>query len=353
MEKVVELDYREDTLLKLLIDGPKSKREMMGLLGISSRTFKRALRSLRDAGYEINYNRSAKHYQLGGLTEIEDREQRIIEALSRYDLTERELDDIIGKLTTINPNKYVPAHLDLSDYSVKFGVISDTHIGHKNYRPDILDKAIEYFVQEEVDFVVNAGDTLEGMSGREGHIYELDHLGAAQQLKAFEKEWEKFEDAGLTVYSIEGEKSHSSWYSSKGNAGLDIGEEMELRSPAYKFIGYLEQDINLESGLKIRLRHPGGGTAYAVSYKSQKYIESLPPDERPHILIQGHFHKSLYQLCGGIHAFEAGCLQQQSPYMKKKGSPAHLGFWVIEVGFDKEKQEIDRIRPEFVPFHNS
>ena len=54
--------------------------------------------------------------------------------------------------------------------------------------------------------------------------------------------------------------------------GLDIGEELERANDHYKFVGFNEQDLELDNGLKIRLRHPGGGTAYAISYKMQKYV---------------------------------------------------------------------------------
>jgi predicted phosphodiesterase len=236
--------------------------------------------------------------------------------------------------------------LPVSKNHVKFGVISDLHIGHKDYRGDILRHAAKYFKKEKIDFIVNAGDTLEGMSGRDGHIYELEAVGAGAQLDLFEKEFKLLAD--WKVYSIEADGSHGGWFKSKGNMGLDIGKELKLRAPNYIFLGYDEQDLKLKNGLKLRLRHPGGGTAYALSYKMQKYVDSISGGQKPDILIQGHFHKSEYMFYRNIHCFDAATLENQSPFMKKIGTPAHLGYWIIDAYMNKKG--VERIKQEFVPF---
>lgn len=277
-------------------------------------------------------------------------EQRFLEELRKKKIHPREVSKLVDKLRTVNRNKYYPAAIDFPDNHVKFGVFADAHMGHKCYRPDIFEKMIKDGKRQGVEFYLNAGDTIEGMSGRDGHIYELDHIGATDQMDYFKEEFRKVR--GKPVYSIEADSSHGGWFKSKGNMGLDIGPELSKRAKNYKFIGYDQQDVELDNGLKIRLRHPGGGTAYAISYKLQKYIESISGGKKPHMLFHGHFHKSMHMFYRNVHGFESGTLCEQTPFMQKIGTPAHLGYWMMDVNMNKDKEKgIERVKAEFVPFY--
>ena len=278
-----------------------------------------------------------------------NKEKELLEELKKRKISNSEFDVIIKNLKTINPIKYKPQKIDFPDRHVKFLVFSDAHMGHMCYRPDILRKMIKDGKRQGVEFYLNCGDTIEGMSGREGHIYELSKIGASAQLNYFS---EQFKNFNKDVFSIEAQNSHGGWFKSKGNMGLDIGEELERKSKHYKFIGYDEQDILLDNGAKIRLRHPGGGTAYAISYKLQKYIEAISGGKKPHILFQGHFHKAEYLFYRNVHGFDAGTLCEQTPFMRKINTPAHMGYWIIDVNMHKNKSKgVERITSQFIPFY--
>ena len=280
---------------------------------------------------------------------MKKKEKEFLEELKKRKISNSEFDVIIKNLKTINPIKYKPQKIDFPDRHVKFLVFSDAHMGHMCYRPDILRKMIKDGKRQGVEFYLNCGDTIEGMSGREGHIYELSKIGASAQLNYFS---EQFKNFNKDVFSIEAQNSHGGWFKSKGNMGLDIGEELERKSKHYKFIGYDEQDILLDNGAKIRLRHPGGGTAYAISYKLQKYIEAISGGKKPHILFQGHFHKAEYLFYRNIHGFDAGTLCEQTPFMRKTNTPAHMGYWIVDINMYKQKSKgVERIAMEFVPFY--
>ena len=278
-----------------------------------------------------------------------DLEDLIVKELKKQNLTPEEAKKVLQNLKGINPGKYKPAKLPISDSHVKFGFFTDAHIGHQAYRPDIMEHMGKRFKQDHVDFAINAGDTIEGMSGRDGHIYELTHLGATEQLNYAIQEFKKIE--GIPIYSIEADSSHGGWFKSKGNMGLDIGKELEEKIKDYNFIGYDEQDVVLDNKLIIRLRHPGGGTAYAISYKMQKYIESIGGGNKPGIVGQGHFHKANYLFYRNIHAFDGGTLANQTPFMKKIGTPAHVGYWILDA-FVNKKGQLNRVKQEFVPFYD-
>lgn len=268
--------------------------------------------------------------------------------LEKLKLTPGEVKKVIRGFKNSSKINRSTRRIDIPDKHFRFGVISDLHIGHKEFRQDIFEFAVEKFKKEDVDFIVNSGDTLEGMSGRKGHIYELEDIGWTAQCDRFVKLFEMFH---LPVRSIEAEGSHTGLFKTVGDQGVDAGIEMDVKSDKYDFLGYDEQDIVLDNGIKIRLVHPGGGTSYAISYNAQKYINSLSGGKKPHIIIQGHYHKALYIFYRNIHHFEAGTMQNQTIFMRKKNAPAMLGFWIIDVRANSKTKWCCEIGSKFFPFY--
>ena len=284
------------------------------------------------------------------VNELSGREKELLKELKLKKINPSEVGTILKGLKSFNNfRKYMPVRVDFPDRQIRFGAFADCHMGHQNYRPDVLRKMILDGKRNGIEFWVNSGDTIEGMSGREGHIYELTHIGASAQFEYFTEEFKMFRNK---VYSIEAQNSHGGWFKSKGNMGLNVGEELANKSKHYTFVGYDEQDILLDNGLKLRLRHPGGGTAYALSYKLQKYVESISGGQKPHVLFQGHFHKAIYLFYRNIHCFDSGCLCDQTPFMKKIGTPAHVGYWIIDINMHRAKKNgVERVSSQFVPFY--
>jgi len=271
----------------------------------------------------------------------------IEDILKKSNISEEQLLAAIETIKNPKKEQFKAYNVNLNDKKFYIGVISDTHIGHNKYRPDIMDIAAKEFKKYKVDFVMLPGDILEGMSGRDGHIFELSHIGASNQLNYAVQELSKIEQQ---IYAITASQSHDGWFSSKGNAGFEVGPELERRLKNFKFLGYDEADLNLDNGCKIRMTHPGDGVAYAVSYKLQKYINSISGGQKPNILLQGHYHKSMYMFYRNIHAFEAGTLCEQSIFMRKKMTPAMLGYWIVGVQMDKSGW-VSQINPQFRAFY--
>jgi len=263
-------------------------------------------------------------------------------------LSEQDLRAIIKQAGNTLPAKRKARSIPYDSKRAKFVVVSDLHMGHKRYRPDILEHAIKMGRRHGADFFCIPGDILEGMSGREGHIYELSHIGATNQLAYAE---EQLGQIDVPMFGITATNSHDGWYHSKNNAGLDIGPELERRVKGFTFLGYNEEDLRLDNGLVIRLSHPGDGVAYAISYKMQKYINSLSGGQKPDILLQGHYHKANYMFYRNIHGFDAGTLCEQTIFMKKKQTPAHLGYWIIDASVNKRQGGVDTLTSTFVPFY--
>jgi len=266
--------------------------------------------------------------------------------LEKKGLTKKELNKIIKVKSTPQPKLNQRVKLDTDSKTVYFGVISDTHMGHNKYRPDVLKHAKKKFDAEGIEFILHAGDICEGMSGRDGHIYELQYQGASNQLDYATEQLSQFEQP---MYGITANDSHDGWFHSKANMGLDVGTELERRLPNFNFIGNDEADVITDAGMMIRLVHPGGGTAYAISYKAQKYANSLSGGQKPHLVFEGHYHKALYMFYRNMHMFEAGCLEDQTIFMKKQGTPAMVGYWIIKA--TGTKKGVTEIEPKFIPFY--
>jgi hypothetical protein len=253
----------------------------------------------------------------------------------------------LEKLLKGTPPRDVHRKIDLDSPHVRFTVVSDLHIGHKCYRPDVLRHAIEMSRNFRSQFWLIPGDILEGMSGRDGHVYELNQIGASNQLEYAVRELSQIH---TPTFAITASNSHDGWYNSKGNMGLDVGPELERRVPDFEFMGLDEATLNLK-GVQIRMTHPGDGVAYALSYKGQRYLNSLSGGQKPAIVFQGHYHKAMYMFYRNVHFFDAGTLCDQTNFMKKKGTPAMVGYWLVDVVPDK-KGGVDRITPQFVPFYD-
>jgi predicted phosphodiesterase len=266
--------------------------------------------------------------------------------LKKYSVTPDDVDIYLKGLRN-NPRRGEVAYVTRLKNKDKFGVISDLHIGNKEFDEGLLVYASQLFTKEKVKKVFNVGDTLDGMSGREGQVYELTYIGFDNQIeyaaKIFNKYLSKFE-----IYGIDG--NHDGWYKKKGDIGVIVGRELEKRVSNYHHLGEMEADVDLGEGVIMKLFHPNDGTAYATSYKLQKLMESFEGGKKPNILLEGHYHKALYMFNRNIHGLECGTMCGQTQWMRGKKIPAHKGFWIIGIEFSKGG--IGRFAPEFFPAYD-
>lgn len=265
---------------------------------------------------------------------------KLEKALDKQGVTEEEVLAIL-KSSHKKPNETYRVRGPASH--IKYMCISDAHIGHEKFLEDSFLEAVKIANKEKVDFVVDPGDHLEGMSGRPGHIYELEHIGFTAQMKKCAELYAQFK---MPIYGIDG--NHDQWYAAKNNGGVIVGEHMQNDIPNYTHLGQDEGRLQI-GPLEIMLFHPNDGTAYATSYKGQKMVESFTGGEKPHILHEGHYHKALYFFLRNVHTFESGTLCGQSKFMRGKKIPAHTGFWIVDVWYNKDG--VKRLRPEFYPIY--
>ena len=267
--------------------------------------------------------------------------EHLVEQLVNSKLTERELNIIIESTKSVTKEASPAKPKFVGRF--KALVMSDTHIGHKCFNQDWYYSMIDHAVKEECDWAWHVGDILEGMSGRPGHVYELEAIGFEAQ---FQMAVDLFNQCPFPIRGITG--NHDLWYAGKGDIGLNIGMRLQSALPdKFFFLGNEEAD-EIVNGIKVKLWHGRDGSSYAVSYRCQKFIESLSGGEKPHILLSGHAHKSAFFECRNVQVIEAGTLSEQTGFMRGKKLAAHTGYWIIEVWTDE--LGLERIKTEWVPF---
>lgn len=214
-----------------------------------------------------------------------------------------------------------------------FGVISDTHLCSKYCRLDVLEAAYTYFSKQGITKVLHAGNIIDGEN--ENNMFDLLAHGVHDQAQYLVDHYPERE--GIVTYFITGE-CHEGWYQKR--EGIQIGWLLqhwaeERGRKDLQFIGHLERDITIkqpQGETIIRLIHPGGGSAYALSYPSQKMVESFQGGEKPHILIMGHHHKFELNYAREVTCLQPGCTQDQTPFERRRKIAAHVGFCTLELG---------------------
>jgi predicted phosphodiesterase len=218
---------------------------------------------------------------------------------------------------------------------IRFGVVGDTHRASNYENTRLLEAAYRRFEQEGIQKVYHQGDVVDGRyKNRAGNEYEIKFHSADDQSDYVIRDYPKVD--GITTYVIAG--SHD-WTHFK-NGGHDVcrrisehREDIEYQKDVISGY-YSERDykVSCDTGETIlRSVHPGGGTAYALSYSPQKYVESLTPGHKPGLLMLGHYHKMEFFCYRNVHVFQVGCMQFQTPWMREHKLMAVQGFWMIEL----------------------
>ncbi len=160
--------------------------------------------------------------------------------------------------------------------------------------------------------------------------------------------------AGITTYYITGD-DHEGWWQKEGfNWGnyLAMMAKQQGRNDLV-YIGHVEGDVALKNkgGTAImKIQHPGGGSAYARSYTSQKLIESLEGGEKPAILVQGHYHVSNFMLERNVYAISLPGLQDQTIFGRKKRLRMEIGAAIIRLKQNPFDGTISRLSVEWIRF---
>lgn len=252
------------------------------------------------------------------------------------------LEIIDGQIVKVKPTRHndvyvVPSNLE----HLKLLLISDTHLASRYDRLDILRYLYDKADKLGVNYVLHAGDLTDGRSQREEQLYQLREISYTGQRDYV---IDKYPKGDIPTYIIAG--NHDLWWVKRN--GADIVKDICNQREDLIYLGSDCEDLKIGK-LRIRMYHGKGGSAYAKSYKMQKYLDTINPDEIPHILQTGHIHQAFYMKQGNTHCFQTSCLQDLTPFERSMGFGNDKSCWWVDIYMDNKGYPI-RISQELETF---
>jgi hypothetical protein len=240
------------------------------------------------------------------------------------------------------------------DNTFLFGAIGDLHAGSKYTRWDVREDLYKRIASAGAQCVFDTGNWIDGEATF--NRYDIDAHGLDGQCKLLAERHPKYE--GLHTYAVWGD-DHEGWYVQR--EGIDVGRYCEaiMREHGHEWtnLGFMEASVllkNANTGTTSTLSvvHPGGGSAYALSYSIQKIVESYEGGEKPNVALYGHYHKLWAGIIRNIWVVQTGTAQDQTPFMRKKRLEAHVGGCLVKLEQDPESGAIVGMTPTIWKYFN-
>lgn len=316
-EKIIPV-VKDSKLIKLLTKGSFTVEELSNKTGVVPKKIREKIKELKDKKYNIQYtdNKIELAKQIG-----------------------------VGNKQKLNIAYW-------KGDRIKIGFCADNQLCSKYERLDILNLIYDIFADEGIEIVYHGGNLIDGEC--RFNKYEIHTSGMTPQVEYCVKTYPKRK--GIITKFITAD-DHEGWYVQRER--INIGEYIQMKAEQegrndLEYIGHVEADIPFE-GIKgkswMRMMHPGGGTAYALSYAPQKIVESFQGGDKPRILLISHYHKLDYSFPREVHCIQMGCTCDQTMWMRKKHIQAHLGGGILDIILAPDGT-INRVRVEFITFFN-
>lgn len=209
--------------------------------------------------------------------------------------------------------------------TVRFGVVSDTHLGSKHERLDELHHAYQVFKDEGITTVYHPGDLVCGYGIFPGQNTEVHKHTYNDQVDYAVEVYPKVE--GIHTYIIGGNHDlEGAW----GKAGANPVVAFCNQRDDFTYLGDYQATVELEQGTRIYLLHPKGGIGYAADYKVRKLAEGFEGGAKPNVMLIGHFHRRFDVEARGIHCLLSGCFEAGGSFGPRLGlSDPAVGFHIV------------------------
>ncbi len=211
------------------------------------------------------------------------------------------------------------------------GVFSDVHVGSKYHLKEAWVDHIHHCYNLGVKDFFCPGDLLEGCYRHAR--FELSQVGWEDQAN------EALDSLpilpGLHYHFIDGNHDFTFTEAIGMESGAALVRLAKDRGRTdIHFYGSRGAHINY-GGCNIELWHPKQGLGYAKSYPLQNHIRDTEPEDRPHVLLTGHWHQYVTFEQGGVYAVACGTFQHgHSPFGKAIGGSTAIGGvvlrWVLQ-----------------------
>jgi len=243
----------------------------------------------------------------------------------------------------VSGTTFEPDITKLTGNKYRFAVISCTHLGSRFQQLSHLYTFYSVCKKRGVEVVMHCGDLVAGVGIYRGQEYEVFAHGADAQRDYVIENYPKIK--GISTKVILGNHDESFYKT----AGYNIVKEVCSVREDMEYVGDYYATAVVD-GIKIALMHGSGGVAYARSYKPQKIVEQLAPEQKPHMLFVGHWHVQAYiPAYRNVETFSMGCFQAQTPYLTRLGLFPNIGGVILEVITDETG--IKSVKTEWVPFY--
>jgi len=232
---------------------------------------------------------------------------------------------------------------------IKFGYVTDVHLCSRFQQLTYLHALYDIFEGDKINLVMNSGDLGDGEDVYFGHKNEIFIHGVDAQVEYIAEKYPKRNK--IKTKMISGNHDLSVYK----RAGCDIVKQVSKIRNDIEYLGmwsaYVDFNNNLGKKVRVQLLHPDKGGAYALSYKAQKIVEGYSSDNKPNVLLLGHWHTSLYFFRRNVHVIQGGALQSQTPYLLRKGIEPEIGGWIIDLHISDDGS-VNRCNQEFISFFN-
>lgn len=206
-----------------------------------------------------------------------------------------------------------------------FGLVSDTHLGSKFERLDALESMYRRFEREGIKTVFHVGDLTDGSNVYRGQEFEQNVFGQEAQINYAIDKYPKI--AGIQTIVIGGNHDLKMYERS----GADPLVQIARARKDITYIGQYAARIKMAEKVNMDLLHPMGSQSYALSYKAQRNINAMHPNDLPNIMAYGHYHCAFSMNYRGIDFVQVPCFKDPSlQFEKRLGFTSNIGGWIIE-----------------------
>jgi len=229
---------------------------------------------------------------------------------------------------------------------VKWGIVSDTHTCSIHEEIDLLHAFYNICEEEKCKGVIHAGDFTSGNGTvYKGQYQELKIIGEDKQINYV---CSVYPQTSLPTYAISGNHDLDLYKQCGSDIVQKICDKREDITYLGKMSAILEQD-----GIRFMVRHGEGGLGVVRSYKPQRMIDQLRPEDICDVSIIGHWHVNLYMPnYRNSIAILPGCFEAQSDYLTKKGLIPDINGCILsmKIGTVNGKKKILRHHIDFLDF---
>jgi predicted phosphodiesterase len=223
------------------------------------------------------------------------------------------------------------------------GVVTDTHLGSRFQQLTLLNAAYDYFAENGIDTVLHVGDVGAGNGSMyRGQVYEIFVQSADDRFDYIHKNYPRRD--GMKTLMVSGNHDHSDLK----KQGQNLIDAVCKAREDLVYLGMSGAYVTIHD-VPFYLLHSCGGVAYARSYRMQKLIEQISPENKPKVMLFGHWHTTCeLPMYRNVYGWMAGCFESQTPYELEKGLYPELGFTVLEV--TANAGDVIAVRKEWFPF---